>query len=436
MRIGASRRYEMSQFKFNLEDLRVQFPALAKTVNGYPAAYLDGPGGTQVPVRVVNKINDYLYYHNANHEGAFATSRESDKLYSDARETYADFLNCMPDEIGFGANSSSNNLKLAFGILRTILNPGDEVLITDIDHEGNRSPWRTLEDFGIVVKSAAVDPKTCTLIMDDFAAKLSSKTKVVAVNWASNGCGTITDVKKCIGLAHEKGAITVIDAVHYAPHRWIDVKEIDTDVLICSAYKFFGPHLGIIYVKKELGEKLKTVRIMAYDNENMPWKLETGTPAFELACGAAEAVEFIADIGKGHEQYFKSELGSLSGRRRYIVAGMMAIDAYEEPIAKKLRTGLNKIEGVTVYGPPEDHPRTSTVTFAVTGVHANKVATYLGERGLFVWDGDYYAVQLINHVLDMEEMGGLVRVGLAPYNTEDEIERLIKAVQEFTECKP
>ena len=425
----------MSRFKFNLDNVRVQFPALSKTVNGYPAAFLDGPGGTQVPVRVVNKINDYLYYHNANHEGSFATSRESDKLYLEAREAYADFLNCSPDEVAFGANSSSNNFKFAFGLLRTILKPGDEILITDIDHEGNRSPWRTLEDFGIVVKSSAVDPKTCTLDEDDFAAKLSEKTKVVAINWASNGCGTITDVKKFISLAHEKGAITVVDAVHYAPHRWMDVKEIDTDVLFCSAYKFFGPHYGIIYVRKELGDKIKTVRVMANDNENMPWKLETGTPAFELACGSAEAVEFIADIGAQHEKFFKKELEGLTCRRRRIVAGMMAIDAYEEPIAKKLRDGLQKIKGVKIYGPPEGHPRTSTVTFLIEGVHSSKVGKYLGDKGLFVWDGDYYAIQLINHVLGLEEQGGLVRIGLAPYNTEEEIDRLIEAVKEFARRK-
>ena len=421
----------MSGFRFNIDGIREQFPALSKTANGYPAAFLDGPGGTQVPMRVVNKINEYLYYHNANHEGAFVTSRESDKLYLEARGTFADFLNCRADEVAFGPNSSTNNIKLAFGILRTMLKPGDELLVTDLDHESNRSPWRTLEDFGMVVKSASVDPETCTLNMDDFAAKLTSKTKVVAVNWASNGCGTITDVKKCIEMAHAKGAITVVDAVHYAPHRWIDVKAINTDVLLCSSYKFFGPHLGIIYVKKELGDKLKTVRVIMGDTEEMPWKLETGTPVFELTYGAAEAVEFIADIGREHESFFKSELEGQSGRRRAVIAGMKAIDAYEEPIAKKLRDGLKEIKGVKVFGPPEGHPRTSTVVFAVDGVHANKVADYLGSKGLFVWDGDYYADRLINHVLDLEKMGGLVRIGLAPYNLESEIDRLLAAMREF-----
>ena len=421
----------MNNFKFNIDDVRVQFPALSKTVNGYPAAFLDGPGGTQVPRRVVEKMCEYLYYHNANHAGEFVTSRESDALYDKAKETYADFLNCRPDEIAFSNSSSTNNLKLAFGLYRTFMKPGDEVLITDIDHESNRSPYRLLEDFGITVKSAAVHADTCTLNMDDFAAKLSDKTKVVAVNWASNGCGTITDVKKCIDLAREKGAVTVIDAVHYAPHRWIDVKAIDADVVLCSAYKFFGPHIGVMYVRKELGDKLKSIRIMSDDNGDMPMKLESGTPAYESACGAAEAVEFIAEIGRQHEQYFSSELGNLKGRRRFIVAGMLAIDEYEEPLAKKLRIELAKIKGIKIYGPPEGHPRTSTVVFAMDGVHTNKIAKYLGEKGLFVWDGNYYAIELINNVLGLEKQGGLLRIGLAPYNTEAEIDRLIEAMKEF-----
>jgi len=424
----------MSQFKFNVDDVRVQFPALSKTVNGYPAAFLDGPGGTQVPLRVVSKINNYLFYHNANSGGPFATSRESDALYQKAREVYADFFNCLPEEVAFGANSTSNNFKLALGLLR-ILKPGDEILITDIDHEGNRSPWRILEEFGMVIKSAAVDPETCTLKMDDFAAKLSEKTKVVAVNWAANACGTITDVKKCIELAHEKGAITVIDAVHYAPHRWMDVKDINADVVLCSAYKFFGPHLGVIYVKKEVGEKLKTIKVLIEESNIMPWKLETGTPAMELACGAAEAVEFIAEIGKQHEKYFINELGSLTGRRRFIVAGMMAIDEYEEPLAKKLRTKLAQIKGVKVYGPPEGHPRTSTVSFTMDGVDSREIGEYLGDRGLYVWTGHFYAVQIIDHVLGLEKQGGVVRVGLAPYNIESEIDRVIEAVEEFAAKK-
>ena len=420
----------MSQFRFNVDDVRVQFPALAKTVNGYPAAFLDGPGGTQTPTRVVRKISDYLLYHNANAHGVYVTSKETDRLYLDAKQALADFLNCEPEEVVFGNSSSTNNFMLAFGLLRS-MNPGDEVMITDLDHEGNRSPWRTLENFGIVVKSVAVQAETCTLDMDDFARKLSPKTKVVAVNWAANACGTITDVKKCVELAHKVGAITVVDAVHYAPHRWIDVKDIGTDVLLCSVYKFFGPHLGVMYVKKELGDIVKSIRVLADDNTQMPVKFETGTPTFELACGAAEAVEFIAEIGKQHAQYFEAALKGLTGRRRNIVAGMLAIDEYEEPMAKKLRTELAAIKGVKVYGPPEGQPRTSTVSFTVEGANANEVAAFLGERGLFVWDGDFYAIQMINRVLDLEKQGGVVRIGLAPYNLPDEIDRVIETVCAF-----
>ena len=417
-------------FVFDIDFVREQFPALSKTVNGYPAAFLDGPGGSQVPRRVVDKIADYLYYHNANSHGCFATSMESDKLYWDAKETYADFLNCSAEEVAFGANTSSNNFKLALGLVRT-MKPGDEVIITEIDHEGNRSPWRTLEDFGMVVKCIAVDPETATLKFEDFENKISRKTKVVAVNWAANACGTITDVKKYIDLAHEYGAITVVDAVHYAPHQPIDVKAIGTDVLLCSPYKFFGPHLGVMYVKKEVGEKIKSIRVMANDNTEMPWRFETGTPAMELACGAAEAVEFIASIGARHAMYFEEELTGLSGRRKNIVAGMMAIDAYEEPIAKKLRTGLAAIPGVKVYGPPEGSPRTSTVSFLVDGANANDVAKHLAEKGLFTWDGDYYAIEIINNVWKLEETGGLIRIGLAPYNLETEIDRVLEAVEDF-----
>ncbi len=424
----------MRDFKFKVDEIREQFPALSKTVNGIPAAFLDGPGGTQVPRRVVEKINDYLYYRNANSHGVFKTSVESDHLYWQAREVYADFLNCSPEEVAFGANTSSNNFKLALGLVRT-MKPGDEVLITDIDHEGNRSPWRTLEDFGIVVKSVKINTDTITLDFEDFKAKLSDKTKVFAINWAANSCGTISDVKKFIDEAHKVGAITVVDAVHYAPHRPIDVKAIDTDILLCSAYKFFGPHLGIMYVKKSVGEVIKTVRVIADDNTEMPFKFETGTPAMELAAGAAEAVEFIADIGRTHEEYFTEELKGLTGRRRFVVAGMMAIDEYETVLAVQLRTELAKIPGLKVFGPEAGHPRTSTVSFNIEGVNSNEVAKFLAEKGIFVWDGDYYAIETITNVLKLEASGGLVRIGLAPYNIQSEIDRTIQAVKEFVAWK-
>jgi cysteine desulfurase family protein, VC1184 subfamily len=424
----------MKNFEFNVDAVREQFPCLSKTVNGHPAAFLDGPGGSQVPRCVVEKINDYLYYHNANAHGAFVTSRESDQLFWDARTAVADFLNCEPREVAFGANSSSNNFKLAFGLLRD-MQPGDEVIVTEIDHEGNRSPWRMLEEHGMVVKCVKVDPVTRTLDVEDYKRKLSAKTKIVAVNWASNATGTVTDVKTFVRLAHEAGAYTIVDAVHYAPHKPIDVRDIDTDFLVCSAYKFFGPHIGILYAKASVGEKINPIRVMANDNTEIPDKFETGTLAMELASGAAAAVDFIADIGRLHEQYFEEELKGLSGRRRLVVAGMLAIEAYEEPMAKKLRTELAGIDGVDVYGPPEGTPRTSTVSIHVKGAHSRDVAKYLGQRGIFVWDGDFYAIHIVNNVFRLEEQGGLVRIGLAPYNTIEEIEKTIQAIRDFCRSK-
>lgn len=420
----------MKNFKFDIDYVREQFPAMAKTVNGFSAAFLDGPGGTQVPKRVLSGIEDYLYMKNANAGGSFVTSRQSDGMVEDARRVFADFLGCHEDEVVFGENTSTINFKLAFGFLRG-LEAGDEILITDIDHEGNRSPYRTLEDFGIVVKSVKINTDTITLDFDDFCEKLSNKTKIVAVNWAANSCGTITDVKKVIEKAHEVGAITVVDAVHYAPHKPIDVKEIGTDVLLCSSYKFFGPHLGIMYIKKGTGEKITSARVMAYDNELTPFKFETGTLAMELIQGACEAVHFIADIGKRHLPYFEDEVKALRGRRKEIVTGMLAIDAYEEELAQVLRKGLSEIKGLKIYGPGEGHPRTSTVSFNIEGFHMQKLAEYMGDRGIFVWDGDYYAIQTIRNVLNLVETGGLLRIGLAPYNIMEDIHRAIKVVKDF-----
>jgi cysteine desulfurase family protein (TIGR01976 family) len=424
----------MKDFRFDLDHVREQFPCLCKTVNGLPAAFLDGPGGTQVPRSVVEKINDYMFYHNANAHGCFVTSLETMALHQEARETLAAFFNCSASEVIFGESSSTNNFKLVFAIARD-LKEGDEVIITDIDHESNRSPLRTLEERGIIVKSVRIDLSTYTLDFEDYKSKLSDKTKVVAINWAANANGTITDVKPMIELAHKVGALTIIDAVHYAAHQVIDVKDIGTDFLVTSAYKFFGPHMGVMYAKHETLEKIRTLRVLADDNTVPPEKFETGTPNFEHICGCAAAVDFIADIGKRHEAYFPEELKGLSGKRKDIVAGMLAIDAYEEPMAKKLRTELAKIPGLKLYTSPEGYPKTSTVSFTIEGKNAHDIAVFLAERGIFVWDGDFYAIEITNHVLKLEEQGGLLRIGLAPYNTMEDIDRTIEAVQDFVQQK-
>ncbi|MDW7670756.1 MAG: cysteine desulfurase-like protein [Bacillota bacterium] len=419
---------------YDVQKIRKQFPALERQINGQPAVYLDGPGGTQVPQRVADKVTEYLLHHNANAHGNFITSRESDALHESAREVLADFLGCHASEIMFGDSSSTNNIKLALALARD-LEEGDEIIITDLDHESNRSPWRHLEERGLLIKRVKVNPEDCTMNQADFQDKLSDKTKVVALNWASNGVGTITDIKPMIEKAHEAGALTIVDAVHYAPHRPIDVKETGMDFLVCSTYKFFGPHMGVMYARHDLMEKLRTYRVLVEDNGNPPQKFETGTPQFESICGSAEAVEFIAAIGQDCDDWAAANhpewMKGLTGRRRQVVAGMLAIDAHEEPLAKKLRTALRSMPKVKVYGPREGEPRTSTVSFLIEGMHAESVAAKLGEQGIFVWDGHYYARELINNTLDLEAVGGLVRIGLAPYTTEQEIDRTIAAIGEI-----
>lgn len=415
---------------YDVAYIRSQFPALDKKVNGQYIAALDAPGGSQVPERVVEKIMNYLYNHNANEHGMFEPSHTTEDLVQDAREVFSHFFNCKATEVAFGANSTTNNFLLAHAIRRD-LKAGDEVIITDIDHICNRSPWRQLEEIGVVVKSIAVNPETCQLDFEDYKEKLSVKTKVVALNYASNAVGTITDVKKYIELAHEAGAITVVDAVHYAAHKPIDVKEINTDILICSAYKFFGPHLGVLYIKEELFKKLKTIKVDADDILEAPVKFQTGTPNFEHICGAAEAVRFIADIGEKFGSKYEDQVEDMSGLRKNIVKGILAYDHHEEALALKLRTELRSISGVKVYGPPEGEARTTTVSFTLDGWNANAISKKLGEEGIYTWDGDYYAIVLVNDVLKLEDVGGMVRIGLAPYNTSEDIERTLTVIRQI-----
>lgn len=420
----------MDAFRFDIDYVREQFPGLAKTVNGYSAAFLDGPGGTQVPKRVVDKISDYLYLRNANAHGVYQTSLETTEIFDEARAVFADFFNCDPREVSFGESTSTNNLKLAFAMAK-LFEPGDEILITNLDHEANRSPWRILEDFGMTVQSVNINPETLTIDDDDFHKKISDKTKLLAINWAANSCGTVTDVKKYIEAAHKVGALTVVDAVHYAPHKVIDVKDVGMDFLLCSAYKFFGPHYGILYCNQSVGESFDTVRIMADDNWMIPEKFESGTPSFEMAAGAAEAVRFIADIGGRHEDQLAEELQGVSGRRRKIVAGILAFEKYEDSLADQLRAGISNIPGLHIWGPGEGKPRTPTVSFTVEGINAHDIAKHLADQGIFVWDGDFYAIATIVDTLQLQDKGGFLRIGLAPYISSYDIERTIEEIKKF-----
>ncbi len=413
--------------KYDVQYVRKQFPSLGLMVNGHNAAFFDGPGGTQVPQRVINAMVDYLVRCNANAGGSFLTSKNSDRVLGNARLALADFLGCSENEVAFGQNMTTLNYQLAFALGREA-GRRNEILITEIDHEANRGPWLALAERGFIIKEARFDPVSCQVDLDDFRSKLSEKTYVAAFSYASNGIGTVSDVRQMVRMAHQVGALTVVDAVHYALHGAVDVRELDTDFLICSAYKFFGPHIGVFYGRQDRFENLSTYRLRV-QSEQVPYRIETGTLNHEGIAGAGEAVEFIADLGEqfGDPENLK-DTGDWSDRRRRIIAGMKAMEDYEQPLSKKLIADLEQIDGVTVYGPPAGSPRTSTVSFTIKGINSGKVAAELGEKGLFVWDGHFYAARLVE-ILGLINSGGLVRIGLSPYNTEEEIGRLVKEVQ-------
>ena len=418
--------------KLDVPYVRRQFPALQRTIDGRPVAFFDCPGGTQVPQRVVDAVTDYLIGHNANTHGFFATTIETDHLLADARDALADFLGCDWDEVAFGANTTTLNFLLAHSLVHD-LNEGDEILITELDHEANRGPWLSLQDRGVVVREVPIDPATCTIAWDVYERMLNERTRIVAAVWASNAVGTINDVGRVVSMARAAGALTVIDAVHYALHGVIDVAALGCDFLLCSAYKFFAPHVGVLYARRETAEVVRALRLRTQLRET-PFKFETGTLNHEGIVGAGAAVDFIADLGRHHlrrvaaEPALAARLEGLEGRRRQIVAGMLAAEAHEQPLARHLIDELRAIPGVTVYGPPADHPRTSTVAFTVDGVAPADACRRLGAEGLFLWDGDFYAVRLVER-LGLAERGGLVRAGLAPYTTADEVERLLVGVR-------
>jgi cysteine desulfurase family protein (TIGR01976 family) len=418
--------------QFDVPYVRRQFPALGRTIDGRPVAYFDSPGGTQVPQLVLDAVTDYLVNHNSNTHGYFAATVETDHLLADARDALADVLGCSWDEVAFGANTTTLNFLLAHSLARD-LNEGDEVVITEIDHEANRGPWISLQDRGIVVREVPVDTATCTLDWEAFEAIVNERTRVVAVVWASNAVGTINDVARVVELARKVGALTVVDAVHYALHGVIDVEALGCDFLLCSAYKFFAPHVGVLYARRETAEIVRPLRLRTQLRET-PFKFETGTLDHEGIAGAAAAVEFIAGMGRHHlrrvaaDPVLSPRLEGLDGRRRQIVAGMVASEAYEQPLAAHLIEGLREIPGVTVYGPPDGHARTSTVAFTLGDLRPEEVCRSLGREGLFLWDGHFYAIRLVER-LGLIDRGGLVRAGLAPYTTADEVERLLDGVR-------
>jgi cysteine desulfurase family protein (TIGR01976 family) len=408
----------------DLDWVRSQFPSLVQTVNGYPATFLDGPGGTQVPQRVIDAISNHLMRDNANTGGAYATSRHTDAMIAGARSAMADFLGCDADEVVFGPNMTS----LTFAISRSIgreLRSGDEIVLTHLDHDANISPWRALEERGVTIRMAEIHEDDCTLDMDDLARKITDRTKLVAVGYASNAVGTINDVAEIVRVAHQRGAMAYIDAVHYAPHGPIDVRALDCDFLVCSTYKFFGPHMGVLYGKREHLKRLDPYKVRANTNA-VPNRWEWGTLNHECIAGISACVDYLADLGRHVNS-------SASTRRAAVLAAYDAIQRHERGLMESLIRGLLAIPGLKLYGisdPTRFDHRCPTIAVRVKGHTPLELATRLGERGFFTWDGNYYALNLTER-LDVEKDGGFLRIGLAHYNTAEEVDRLLAALREI-----
>ncbi len=399
----------------DLSALRPQFPALERTHNALPVAYFDGPGGTQVPRSVVEAMEDYLYHHNANTHWPYPSSEETDALIAGARATFGDFLGASPAEVAFGANMTTLTFHLARGLGRS-WGPGDKVVITELDHHANVAPWRTLErERGITVLTTPLLPGTGQLDWERLEQLLDEKPKLLAIGAASNALGTITDVARAAALARAAGSLTFIDAVHYAPHELVDVGRIGCDFLACSSYKFYGPHLGILFGRKGGLERVQVPKL-APAPDSAPERFETGTLNHEGIVGAAAAVEFLISVGSGKT------------RRDRLVSTFTALHVQGLALFKRMWEGLSSIPGVRLYGPPPGSPRTPTAAFTVAGRAADEVARHLADRGVFVSSGDFYASTVVER---LGLNGGLVRAGCACYTTPDEIDRLIDGVGEL-----
>jgi len=397
-------------------EIRKHFPALERVHNDYPVAYFDGPGGTQVPRLVVERMSDYLFHHNANTHWAYPTSAETDAAIENAREVCAEFLNASPTEIAFGANMTTLTLHLSRA-LSLEYSPGDEIVVTELDHHANIDPWRRLEcERGVKVQSVPMDTETGQLEWGKLERLINARTKIVAIGAASNALGTINDIAAAVKLAHQAGALAFVDAVHYAPHALLDVRELDCDFLAMSAYKFYGPHIGVLFGKQDLLQSIDFPRLVPAP-DYAPENAETGTQNQEGMVGAAAAIDFLASLGP--EQT----------RRQQLAAVFDEMHSRNSKLLGELWDGLQGTRGVTLYGPPPNQPRTPTLSFTIDGCASTDAARRLAEKGLFLSHGDFYAATVVERLGLAPE--GLIRAGCACYTTEEEIERLVAAVAEI-----
>lgn len=419
---------------FDVAAARAHFPSLAQRLDpdGPPVVYLDNPGGTQVPYECIVDISRYLTGANANSHGAFLTSTRTDALLDEAHAAMADMLNAGDArEIVFGSNMTTLTFAFSRAIGRS-LRPGDEIVVTALDHDANIAPWQALADErGVVIRMAEVDRATCTLAMDDLRAKITAKTRVVAVGYASNAVGTINDVATIIGWAHEAGALAWVDAVQYAPHGPIDTQALGCDFLACSAYKFFGPHLGIVYGRLPILRSLAAFKVRPADDEP-PGKWETGTQNHECLAGLLGTMAYLTTLGQTPADGTGGP-PDVPSRRQALHAAFTAIRVYERGLVRRLLAGLARIPGAHVYGLTAEADldrRVPTVALTIDGHSPRELAAQLGRRGIFTWDGNYYALTLMER-LGLEEHGGALRIGLAHYNTAEEVDRLLTALGEI-----
>jgi cysteine desulfurase family protein (TIGR01976 family) len=397
--------------------LRSQFPSLSRHINGNSIIHLDGPGGTQVPQAVIDAMVNVYSHSNANTHGNFAPSHETDALILHARQQMAALLGAENDNtISFGANMTSLNFVLANAMTRS-LQPGDEILITQLDHEANRGPWLQQRRHGIEVREVQLE-EDGSLDYADLEKKISEKTRVIAIGLASNIFGTVNEIDRVRQLAYEVGALLVVDAVHYVPHLMTDVTEIDCDFLLCSAYKFYGPHVGILYSKPGALDRLDTDRLRV-QIQHAPYRIERGTLNHAALAGVSAAVDFIASVGTGNSI------------REKITSAMNTIQTHERGLAQQLYMGLREFNGVDIYGPPlKETQRAPTLSFTVEGMRPEHICKQLGDQGICAWDGHFYAIRAAE-VMGLMGQGGVTRMGIAAYNTSDEIERVISALNQI-----
>ncbi|MCC6455218.1 MAG: cysteine desulfurase-like protein [Caldilineaceae bacterium] len=409
----------------DVTNIRRQFPALQESYNGRPAIFFDNPGGTQVPQQVIGAMVDCLTRRNANTHGLFETSARADAIIEGARQAAADLLGAQPDEIVFGNNMTSLTFHLSRSLAREI-RPGDEIVVTRLDHDANVAPWMALaRDTGAAIQVVDIDLENCTLDMDQLQSLLSTRTKLVAVGYASNLTGTINDVKTITEWAHQAGALCFVDAVQYAPHGLIDVKEIGCDFLACSAYKFFGPHVGILYGKAEHLARLHAYKVRPA-SDAAPDKWETGTKNHEGLAGVTAAIDYLAELGSAYGRVPFS-----APRREKLTAAWVEIEAYEQMLIERLIGGIEVINGVRIYGISQRadwKSRVATVSIRKEGTTPEQLASALAAENIFAWDGNSYALNL-SEALGVEESGGLLRLGLVHYNTLDEIERCLRVIE-------